>query len=316
MLLLVVVFLLVHTQSLSLRLIELETKNAKMALEASTYKRSYCTNTFPITKSNVITRYRVQSAGYARTYRVHTPKNYDPSVRYPMVLSFDGIGGSGSRIESYSRIDSLPVVAVYPDSLHGRQGFTAWQGAPYSLKGDYDIQFVRDMLDTVPSNYCTDSTKVFAVGMSNGGGFAALMGCKLSDKFRAVASLSGAYYASCSETTQAPSLLIVHSESDKQVPFGGSSQRGLPAVMQWAKREAKERTCQNVVQSDAKTGDTELKSNALTVYDWQGCRNNSLLRLVVVKDQDHGWLQLPASPASGLPGTVNYIWKFFQGAAL
>lgn len=311
----VIVLLLARTQSLSLRLTELEMKNAKMALEATSYKRAYCTSSFSVIKANTTTGYHIQSAGYARTYRVHTPKDYDPTVRYPVVFSFDGIGGSGSRIESYSDIDSLPVIAVYPDALHGRQGFTAWQGAPYSLKGDYDIQFIRDLLEIIPSNYCTASTKVFGVGMSNGGGFVALAGCKLSDKFRAVASVSGAYYTSCGETAQAPSLLIIHSESDTQVPFSGSSQRGLPAITQWAKREAKERSCQSIVQSQEKSGDTALKTNTLTVFDWQECQHKSLLRLVVVQNQSHGWLQVPSVSAGGVSDTIGYIWQFFQTAS-
>lgn len=312
----VIVLLLARTQSLSLRLSELEMKNAKMALEATAYKRAYCTNSFSAIKANTTTGYHMQSAGYARTYRVHTPKDYDPTVRYPVVFSFDGVGGSGSRIESYSGIDSLPVIAVYPDALRGRQGFTAWQGAPYSLKGDYDIQFVRDLLEAIPSNYCTDSTKVFAVGMSNGGGFVALAGCRLPDKFRAVASVSGAYYTSCGETAQSPSLLIVHSESDRQVPFDGSSKRGLPAITQWAKREARERLCKDVVQSQTESGDTAVKPNTLTVFDWQECQHNSLLRLVVVQDQNHGWLQIPEAPIGGTSGTSGYIWEFFQTVAM
>lgn len=286
-----------------------------MALQASEYQKAYCTASFSAVKANTTTTYTMSSDGYARAYRVHTPRDYDPTVRYPMILNFDGIGGSGSRIEAYSHIDSLPVIAVYPDSLRGKQGFTAWQGAPYSLKGDYDTQFVRDLLTTVPENYCVDSTNVFAVGMSNGGGFAAIVACSLSDKFRAVASLSGAYYAKCGETTGTPSLLIVHSESDKQVPYDGSTKRGLPAVMQWATREASERDCQSMEKNNAKNSDTAVKSNTLITYNWQGCRDGSLLQLVVVKNQSHGWLQIPRSPGSTSSSTATYIWDFFQRAA-
>ena len=286
-----------------------------MSLQVSEYQQAYCTNDFSITTANTTTKYQLSSDGYARTYRVHTPKNYDPSVRYPVVINFDGIGGSGSRMESYSGVDSLPVIAVYPDSIRGREGYTAWQGAPYSLKGNYDVQFVRDILDAIPSNYCTDSTNVFAIGMSNGGGFATILGCQMPDAFRAIASLSVAYYTSCAKKANAPSLLVMHSSSDQQVPFTGSSKRGLPAVTKWTKKEAAERQCQASSQNSLKNNDKGLQSSTYTVYDWQGCQNNTLLRLVVVKNQDHGWLQLPRGSETKLSGTTNYIWTFFQTVA-
>ena len=42
--------------------------------------------------------------------------------------------------------------------------------------------------------YNVDHDRIYAVGMSNGGGFAALLGCRMPEQFRAIASVAGAYY--------------------------------------------------------------------------------------------------------------------------
>ena len=284
----------------------LENKTVEMANQAISFKRSYCTDTYPIFEQKKSTRYEIQSAGYTRSYYVQTPKNYDPSVRYPVIVNFDGIDGGGEQMKSYAGTDALPVIAVYPDSLMGTQGFTAWQGAPYSLEGDYDIQFVRDMLDELPANYCVDSTKTFGVGMSNGGGFVALAGCHLPDRFKAVVSVSGAFYESCAGEPKSVSFLVVHGSADKQVPLEGSKSRGLPEVSTWVHDEAARRSCgENVKMTAAETA---------TQYDWDSCADNTLLRLVIMKEQGHGWLDLPQVKTETGAATANYIWRFFEEA--
>lgn len=303
---LLVAILLAHIQSLSVRIQSLEQQIAQSDQQVASFERSFCDSKQPGVRDGVTTRYTLESAGHTRTYQVHTPPNYDPSIRYPVIVSFDGIEGSGSRMEAYSDIDALPVIAVYPDSIPGTSGFTAWQGAPYSLQGDYDEQFIRSMLQELPANYCIDSARIFAVGMSNGGGFAMLAGCRLSDTFRAVASVSGAYYASCQAATRQPSLLAIHSMTDKQVPFSGSPSRKLPKVVNWAQEEARTRTCRDAAR--------HTEPNGSERYDWTNCDDASTVRLVVLKNQNHGWLYLPQSPQNSTPGLTSYIWGFFEAS--
>lgn len=302
-LLLVIVFLLIRIDSLSRQTVDLKNEATRVAKQLDSYQRSYCINDLSITQADAVTTHSLESAGYTRSYRVHTPKNYDPTVRYPVMVSFDGMEGSATRIQSYSGVDSLPVIAVYPEALPGNRGFTAWEGAPYAAEGTRDIQFVADLLETLPSQYCTDATQTFAVGMSNGGGFALLAGCALSDKIRAVASVSGAYYRNCQNKGRTPSLMVVHSKADKQVPFLGSKPRKLPELPQWVERKASERKCQTSTQTN--------RGGAL-YYRYYGCKDNSQLQFVVLSNQEHGWLRVPGAPVN-TPGMAESIWEFFRG---
>lgn len=298
--------LLLHIKTLSTQINDLQLQVARMDLEAEAFNRSFCNGLKVTSLSSDTQTFRINAAGYERTYQVHTPANYDPSVRYPVIVNFDGISGSGARMELYSGINDLPVIAVYPDSLPGKAGFTAWQGAPYSLDGDYDIAFVRAMMQQLPSNYCVDGARTFAVGMSNGGGFAAVAACRLSDTFSAVASVAGAYYSSCDDASRQPSLLAIHSPSDRQVPFVGSSVRKLPHVTQWAESRAKDRQCQQF--SLTTQADGTLR------HDWIKCEDDSLVRLVVLQNSGHGWLLLPPDLQKATPNTASYIWEFFKEA--
>lgn len=297
-----------HTQALSTQIERLEAENHLSAERLASYKRTLCaTAGFTHLKPDTTTKHTVKVGSRERVYYVHTPANYDASIRYPTIVSFDGIGGHATNIESYSGINTLPVVAVYPEALPSKKGFSAWQGAPYSHEGDYDIQFMRQLLNDVPSNYCVDDTRIFAVGMSNGGGFAEIAGCRMSDRFRAVAGISGAYYTPCKSSKRTASLLVVHSTSDKQVPFEGSRKRHLPELSSWVQNESKERKC--------RAGGDGIERGGTVSFNWRACDNNSILRLLVIKNQEHGWLTVPQGIEEDAVNTTEYIWRFFEEAS-
>lgn len=260
----------------------------------------------PDTASTQSTSYTISDGTQPRTYRVHTPDNFDPQARYPVIISFDGVAGSGKRIESFSGLDTLPAIVVYPDSLVGTRGKTAWEGAPYSPPKADDMQFIKNILDHVSENYCVDSSHVFTVGMSNGGGFAVLVGCELGRRIRAVASVSGAYYSRCEGDVRGQSLLVIHSTADKQVPIDGSPKRKLPIVRKWVTDQAAQRSCREQVK-------TNQLPNA-TQYSWSHCGDaDASVKFLIVKNQQHGWLEVPKTAEENLGArTAWYIWGFLR----
>lgn len=304
---LIVAALYANIRSLNDQVGSLEGKVAAAEKQLATYERTMCNASYEIGSVDTITKYTTQSAGYTRSYQVHTPSDYDPSIRYPVILSFDGIDGSGAQMEAYSGLDALPAIVVYPDSLMSKQNFTAWQGAPYSLDGEHDIEFVKDILAQLPEKYCTDPEKVFAVGMSNGGSFATIVGCKFGNQIKAVASISGAYYTSCKSEQKTPSLLAIHSVDDNRVYFNGDTRRGLPKVSDWIKGQVENRHC-------AKT-EASVSEGATTYYNWSECTDASKLRFVVLNGQMHGWVTTPPAAGKNLQTTAQYIWGFFEAVS-
>lgn len=301
---LIIAALAINIQSLTSQVESLDKKVTKTEAQLATYERTMCNSKFVVEGVDTITKYSVEVGEGTRTYQVHTPSDYDPSIRYPVLLSFDGIDGSGAQMEAYSGLDALPAIIVYPDSVMSKQNFTAWQGAPYSKEGVDDVAFVQAILKELPTQYCTDPERVFAVGMSNGGSFATIVGCKLGDQIRSVASVSGAYYTSCSSEKRTPSLLVLHSTDDNRVYFNGDEKRGLPQVPTWIQGQVLDRKCKTTVPS--------VQDSSATYYNWKDCADASIVRFVVLQGQMHGWITAPQKQGKSAHTTAQYIWSFFE----
>ena len=150
----------------------------------------------------------VESGGQARTYWIHLPAGFQPARPTPLALAFHGRKGTGSDIEAFSGIDALDAIAVYPRGLPGPDGETAWQGAPENSGAD-DVRFVNTLLDRLEDTLCVDQSRIFATGKSEGGGFTALLACRLPDRIAAFATVSGAFYRSTDCTASPPVPIVV-----------------------------------------------------------------------------------------------------------
>jgi polyhydroxybutyrate depolymerase len=100
------------------------------------------------------------------------PADYKPSDPAPAILAYHGSRELDSRMETTTQISTLPVIAIYPEGTSGTNGLS-WAGAPYSTCVD-DVQFTTDLLNELESKYCVDASRIYATGISNGGGFTPL----------------------------------------------------------------------------------------------------------------------------------------------
>lgn len=119
---------------------------------------------------NGITQARIIKSGSdTRTYGVHLPADYSPTKQYPLILGFHGSSSIGLFFEADTRLDEAKYtgdkITIYPNGLGG-----AWAGASYSKSTvSQDLQFVHDTLAHARSEFCVDSARVYATGMSIGG---------------------------------------------------------------------------------------------------------------------------------------------------
>lgn len=248
--------------------------------------------------------FTIESGGLVRSYHVRTPADYTANLRAPLVIAYDGLDGSGRHIESYAGLDTLPALIAYPDSVIGKRKLTAWQGAPYSADGVNDVQFTRDMLDTLRNAFCVDADNTFAVGMSNGGGFAWLAACHIAD-IKAIATVSAAHYSNC-RANRPVSILAFHSLADKNVPFAGSKHSGLQPAYGWMQEKAQENGCDKTPLSE--------RAKEYIKTTWRSCKNDATTELIRVPHQRHGWLAAPSTAADTYlrpKNTAQYIWQFF-----
>ena len=163
------------------------------------------------------------SSGQEREYLLHVPTSYDPAKPTPLVISLHGGAGWPAMQKETSRWNTLAesqgFIVVYPSGISGR-GPRAWHMNPSGLAKD--VRFISDLIDTLKAAYNIDSTRVYADGLSNGGGMAFVLSCTLSDRIAAVGMVASAQllpFDWCTGPTSGSDDRVSRdSRSDRSVP--------------------------------------------------------------------------------------------------
>ncbi len=154
-------------------------------------------------------QYTITSGGTARTYRLDVPATYDRNHTYRLVVGLHWWHGTSSDVVNQGYYGLKPLAAdstifVAPQGIDN-----AWPNS-----GGADVAFIDDVLRTLESALCIDTTQVFATGFSYGGGMSNALACARADVFRGVAVLSGAQLSGCSGGTRPIAYLGSHGVSD------------------------------------------------------------------------------------------------------
>jgi len=168
--------------------------------------------------------------GIERSYIIYLPGNYTGDEAVPLVFNFHGYTSNAGEQQVYGDFRALSeengFIIVHP------QG-TEFQGSTHWNVGDWtggstvdDIGFTDALLDDLIANYNIDEDRVYSTGMSNGGFFSYLLACQLSDRFAAVASVTGSMTpsttANCNATHPTP-IMEIHGTADTTVPYDGNA---------------------------------------------------------------------------------------------
>src|SRR6201992_3599828 len=154
------------------------------------------------------------------TALLHVPKNATPPLA--LVIAFHGAGGDGPGMAGYSGLsdtaDAKGFAVLYPTAANS----THFWSLNASMPGD-DVTKLKALLPQAEQAACADPFKIYATGVSNGGGFAARVGCEMAGTIAAIAPVAGGYKAldPCPKTQQV-SVLEIHGTADHVVPYGGA----------------------------------------------------------------------------------------------
>ncbi|WP_342319698.1 alpha/beta hydrolase family esterase [Corynebacterium mayonis] len=166
-----------------------------------------------------IQRRHIKAAGLDRTYIISIPPHYDALRALPLILVFHGYGESAEKIRNYSNLEKSTAIVVFMDGMD-----SAWAPAPYATTtGDQDLAFVDAVRRQVEGEFRINKARVFAAGLSNGGGFATYVGCQRPQTLTAIATVSAAFYAEVSESCSTIPLKHVnfHGTNDPVMEYGG-----------------------------------------------------------------------------------------------
>ena len=253
--------------------------------------------------------------GMNRSYDIVVPHTRS-GVPMPLVLGYHGYGGSpleqaASGLADRALADGF--VAVFPQGSNLGGSTPAYfnlETVDEQLLAD-DVGFTGALLDDVEADLCIDRTRIYAMGMSNGGMFVSTLACKLNDRIAAVAPVAGVHLLPDCGGRPMP-ILITHGTSDPLVPFDESDVSQIDATGLFedtAGGSAQLRMFEKVVETPvtswveawATHNGCSLEAPEVTTIEnmvdrtvYTGCHDGGDVVLQAVEGGGHAW---PTSPA-------------------
>ncbi len=279
----------------------------------------------PIDNQNIEMEYyeSIMVDGLERTYFVHLPKSYNPSISYPLIFAMHGGGLIGYEgIEGQSQLsklsDSENFIVVYPEGLK-TLGFRTWNAGdccPSATSlGTDDLGFINSLLEKLKLELSINSKKVYATGFSNGGQLAYKLANRYPTKFAAVSSVAGVLQDFPFNPSRKVPIIHFHSYQDSTAPYnGGFSDAPLinfefPSVDSTLSLIATNYNCGQIKDT------IYSEPNTYDFFSYSDCDNSVILELYVSHDGGHTW---PGGQAfANMPITShfnasNLMWEFFQ----
>ncbi|THW52879.1 alpha/beta-hydrolase [Aureobasidium pullulans] len=260
------------------------------------------------------------SGGVVRSYLLHIPTSYDVSTPAPIAFSYHGRNGNSKDQETISGMSNEAFnpnyLVVYPQGLNA-----VWQGDP-DASGYDDVGFTLELLANLTSTFCIDSTKIYAAGKSNGGGFSAnILACdpQASRVFAAFGGIAGAYYqgntdypcdgttvpVTCNPGRYPVPIFTTHGDSDATIPYTGGGRRGrcLPTIphfmTEWSVRNG----------LGSSNTSVSLYNNNVIRYDYGNDSFSQLSTHYLVHGLDHTWPSIAAGSSFDATPLLLAFWN-------
>jgi polyhydroxybutyrate depolymerase len=179
--------------------------------------------------------YRVKKA-LPRTVKTYIPKGYSSDKKYPLILNLHGFTLNSDWQNNYFQLKSLAdekgIIFCIPDGLQDNQNSQRWNAtdACCGTRNDLpnDSKYLRAVIDSAIKKFSIDKTRIYAMGLSNGGFMSYRMAYDHSDILAAIAPIAGVGYKDKNKIVpkHPVHVLHIHATSDEVVPFVGSKQPG------------------------------------------------------------------------------------------
>ncbi len=226
---------------------------------------------------------------------------------------------------NYSEMNAVAEVAkfyvVYPQGLPDANGINHWNAWQDPADAD-DIGYINALLDFLLATEAVDFQRVYSCGFSNGGIFSYALAGQSSERFAAVASVSGTMtevmIQNINPTRPVP-VFHIHGTLDLVVPFDGSPGQYptfgvLTSVSETLNFWKTEDGCTSLSTNNiANTNLFDLCSASKTIYS--GCAEHDNW-YVEISGGGHTWpgttpLTVTGATCQDFDGSQE-IWNFFS----
>ena len=251
--------------------------------------------------------------GHQREYKLYIPASYNSNTDVPLVLSFHGLTSNANLNFLYTKFheiaDTAGFILAHPQGVL-LQGVPHWNVGLSGLSSVDDIGFTNALLDTIISQYSIDQNRIYTCGMSNGGYMSFLLGCQLSSRFAAIASVTGSMtnsiYNQCNPTHPTP-VLQIHGTMDPTVLYNGNfTSKPIENVIQyWSNYN----NCNSIPIITNVPDLISWDGSNVIHYEYVGGDNGSVVEHFKVINGGHDW---PGAWGNQDINASVEIWRFFS----
>ena len=155
---------------------------------------------------------------------LYVTKSYDRAKPTPLVINLHtsmSWPSSSMAISQWNQVaDEYGFIVVYPEGTG--LGPKSWERTGSETPARMpDVIFISDLIDKLEASYNIDKTRVYANGMSNGGGMSFVLSCTLSDRIAAVGMVSAGLdprWDWCTDHRPVP-VIDFHGTADPVCPY-------------------------------------------------------------------------------------------------
>ena len=241
------------------------------------------------------------------------PTSYNSLNKQALVFNFHGYGSNANEQMRYGDLrpqaDANGFILVHPEGLDDVGGTSYWNMGGWSVSVHDDVKFIDNLINLLMEKYSINAERIYSTGMSNGGFFSFLLACQSSEKFAAVASVTGSMtietFNNCNPQREVP-VLQLHGTQDPIVQYYGNSSIGSIGISQAISYWKTNNYCSNdpVISqlNDSNPNDNFWIEKIL--YD--DGYNGSVVEHYKVYGGEHVWFNNQDINSSEL------IWEFFS----
>jgi len=267
----------------------------------------------------------IASSGETREYLLHVPDSYDPAEPTPLVISLHAGAtwpAQQANLTGWNRLaDEHGFLVVYPSGTPQLLNVVRiWRTFGRGPRLERDVRFISDLIDTLQVRYNVDPARVYANGMSNGGGMAFVLSCVLPDRIAAVGTVAPAHSLPPEWCADAPPVPVIgfHGTADPIALYEGGpigdpfsvKKPVLPGAREFVGNWAQRNGCAaDPVESSFPRDVRRLK--------YRNCAEDAEVVLYTVIGGGHTWpggKPMPewrVGPTSDAIDATRRMWKFF-----
>jgi polyhydroxybutyrate depolymerase len=234
----------------------------------------------------------VESGGVSRSFLLHLPPTGTRLRPMPLVIAFHGAPMTGAQLSSITHLSDVAnthgFAVLFPNG-YMQSWAVPGSETPAQKAGIDDVAFVRSLVDSLSPQYGFDSSRVIATGISNGGIFAQVLGCRLADHLAGIVPVAGLMRrntaAQCAPSRPV-SVLEIHGTNDPLAPYqGGKDFLSLAQTLAfWVRADKCHGTAATGTLPDTAHDETTVTTSSLT-----GCMSGSEVTSYIVKGGGHAW---------------------------